>query len=99
MKGHRQSGGQWNVALDLYVGSLGVASSEAWSKSYAGTSILMPRLFTKDLAQYLPKLRHQEEHSEQRGEGRVSSFNIRLLEINLQPWHILELVTIAQSLK
>ena|ERR1700676_1673416 len=34
--------------------------------------------FTKDLAQSLPKLRHQE-NSGRRGEGRVSSFDIRLL--------------------
>jgi hypothetical protein len=36
-------------------------------------------LWKTDLAQYLPKLRHSEENSGRRGEGRVSSFNIRLL--------------------
>jgi len=32
-------------------------------------------------------------------EGRVSSFSIRLLGMNLQPQHILELFTLAQSVK
>jgi hypothetical protein len=57
------------------------------------------RLSKKEMAQYLPRLRPSEENSGRRGDGRVSSFNIQLFRINLQPWHILELFTIAQSLK
>ena len=57
------------------------------------------RLSKKGMAQYLHRLRPSEENSGRLGEGRVSSFNIQLFRINLQPWQSLDLFTIAQSLK
>jgi hypothetical protein len=51
------------------------------------------------MAQYLPKLRHQTENSGRRGEGRVSSLNIQLLEVNLYPRNIREVFRIAQCSK
>jgi hypothetical protein len=52
----------------------------------------------KQVAQYLAKLRHQRKTADE-GDGRVNSFNRPTHGNNLQSGHILEVITIAQSLK
>jgi len=57
----------------------------------------MPSPSTKKLAQY--QTAPSEENNERQGECRLSSFSIRLLAMNLQPWRLVELFTITHCPK
>ena|ERR1700721_2134938 len=53
----------------------------------------------KDLAQYLPKLHHQRKTADDGGGPREFLLSSDSLEMNLQPWDIGDLLTIAQYMK